>query len=389
MGEAAFTLLLPHQGDAKVTPIESETVWMLRALALAEGAVGLSDPNPRVGCVIVAADGHTLLGEGHTQAAGSAHAEVMALQGAQAAGRDVRGATTHVTLEPCSHHGRTPPCCDALIAAGLGRVVVAVGDPNPAVNGQGAARLRAAGIQVDWAQAALAEASRELNIGFFSRMQRGRPWVRMKLAASLDGRTALENGQSQWITGEAARTDGHAWRKRAGASLTGVGTVLADNPRLDVRLVPTPRQPLRCVVDAWLHTPATARLFDVADAPVLFYAAEPEATRVATLLARGAEVCALPDGRGRVDLAAVLADLARRQINELHLEAGQRLNAAWLRAGVVDELLLYQAPLLVGAGQGLAALGAYAALTEASRWRYQAIDRIGPDLRLLLRPALG
>ncbi|MBK7614186.1 MAG: bifunctional diaminohydroxyphosphoribosylaminopyrimidine deaminase/5-amino-6-(5-phosphoribosylamino)uracil reductase RibD [Burkholderiales bacterium] len=364
-------------------------MWMQRALALAEGAVGLSDPNPRVGCVIVAADGHTLLGEGHTQAAGSAHAEVMALQGAQAAGRDVRGATAHVTLEPCSHHGRTPPCCDALIAAGLGRVVVAVGDPNPAVNGQGAARLRAAGIQVDWAQAALAEASRELNIGFFSRMQRGRPWVRMKLAASLDGRTALENGQSQWITGEAARTDGHAWRKRAGASLTGVGTVLADNPRLDVRLVPTPRQPLRCVVDAWLHTPATARLFDVADAPVLFYAAEPEATRVATLLARGAEVCALPDGRGRVDLAAVLADLARRQINELHLEAGQRLNAAWLRAGVVDELLLYQAPLLVGAGQGLAALGAYAALTEASRWRYQAIDRIGPDLRLLLRPALG
>ena len=372
-----------------MTPIESETVWMQRALALAEGAVGLSEPNPRVGCVIVAADGRTLLGEGHTQAAGSAHAEVMALQSARAGGRDVRGATAHVTLEPCSHHGRTSPCCDALIAAGLGRVVVAVSDPNPAVNGQGVARLRAAGIQVSWAQPALADAARELNIGFFSRMQCGRPWVRMKLAASLDGRTALNNGVSQWITGEAARTDGHAWRKRAGAVLTGAGTVLADNPQLDVRLVPTQHQPLRCVVDARLDTPADARLFDVADAPVLFYAAEPAAARVAALQARGAEVCALPDGHGRVDLAAVLADLARRQINELHLEAGQRLNAAWLNAGLVDELLLYQAPMLVGAGQGLAALGPYTALTEASRWRYHAMDRIGHDLRLLLRPAPG
>ena len=361
---------------------------MQRALALAEGAVGLSEPNPRVGCVIVA-EGHTLLGEGHTQAAGAAHAEVMALRDAQAGGRDVRGATAYVTMEPCSHHGRTPPCCDALVASGLGRVVVAAGDPNPAVNGQGVAKLRAAGVQVDWAAAQLAEASRELNIGFFSRMQRGRPWVRMKLAASLDGRTALENGVSQWITGEAARADGHAWRKRAGAVLTGLGTVLADNPRLDVRLVPTAHQPLRCVVDARLDTPAAARLFDMAGAPVLFYAAEPETDRVAALQARGAEVCPLPDGQGRVNLPSVLADLAQRQINELHLEAGPRLNAAWLGTGLVDELLLYQAPVLVGAGQGLAALGPYTALTEASRWRYHAIDPIGADLRLLLRQAPG
>lgn len=368
-----------------MTLTDPETAWMQRALALAEGAVGLSDPNPRVGCVIVSADGSSLLGQGHTQAAGQAHAEVMALRDAHAAGREVRGATGYVTLEPCSHHGRTPPCCDALVAAGLARVVVAVGDPNPAVNGQGVARLRAAGIRVDWAETAQAEAARELNIGFFSRMQRGRPWVRMKLAASLDGRTALDNGQSQWLTGETARADGHAWRKRAGAVLTGVGTVLADNPRLDVRLVPTERQPLRCVVDTRLDTPASARLFDTADAPVLFYAAKPEASRLAALQARGAEVCHLPDGHGRVDLAAVLADLAQRQVNELHLEAGQRLNAAWLQAGLVDELLLYQAPLLVGAGQGLAALGPYTALAQAARWQYHAVDRVGSDLRLVLR----
>ncbi len=384
-GGAPLHCISPIRVSAKVTPNDPETSWMQRALALAEAAVGLTEPNPRVGCVIVSADGRTLLGQGHTQAAGQAHAEVMALRDAQAAGRELRGATAYVTLEPCAHHGRTPPCCDALIAAGLARVVVAVGDPNPAVNGQGVARLRAASIQVDWADAGLAQASREINLGFFSRMTRGHPWVRMKLAASLDGRTALENGQSQWITGEAARTDGHAWRKRAGAVLTGVGTVLADNTRMDVRLVPTARQPLRCVVDARLDTPATARLLDVPDAPVVFYCNEPTPERAAALQSRGADICRLPGLDSRVDLAAVLGDLARRQVNELHLEAGQRLNAAWLQAGLVDELLLYQAPMLVGAGQGLAALGPYSALAQAARWRYHTVDRVGDDLRLLLR----
>src|SRR4051812_46752903 len=220
---------------------------MRSALALAAEAIGLSDPNPRVGCVIVGADGR-VIGQGHTQEAGGAHAEVMALRDAAARGETCAGATAYVTLEPCSHHGRTPPCCDALIAAGLGRVVYALDDPNPLVAGQGATRLRAAGITVE--SGPLADEARELNIGFFSRMQRARPWVRLKAAASLDGRTALNNGASQWITGPSARADGHAWRKRAGALLTGVGTVLDDNPRLDVRLVETARQPLRVIVDS-------------------------------------------------------------------------------------------------------------------------------------------
>ena len=219
---------------------------MHEALALAHLSIGLSDPNPRVGCVITAVDGRTI-GKGHTQQAGGPHAEVMALRDAQANGGATAGATAYVTLEPCSHHGRTPPCCDALIQAGVARVVVAVLDPNPLVAGQGAQRLRAAGITVDIGL--LTEEAQALNVGFFSRMQRGRPWVRLKAAVSLDGRTALDNGVSQWITGPAARADGHAFRKRASAILTGVGTVLDDNPRLDVSLVTTTLQPLRVIVD--------------------------------------------------------------------------------------------------------------------------------------------
>lgn len=358
---------------------------MRRALQLAEGAVGLSEPNPRVGCVIVSADGHHTLGEGHTQAAGSAHAEVMALRDAQARGADLRGATAHVTLEPCSHHGRTPPCCDALIAAGLGRVVVAVGDPNPAVDGQGIARLRAAGVTVEMAAPEFAQASRELNIGFFSRMRRGRPWLRMKIAASLDGRTALENGLSQWITAEPARADGHAWRKRASVVLSGAGTVLEDDPRLDVRLVPTVHQPLRAIVDSRLDTPLAARLFEV-PSPLLFYAARPEPARAAALRERGAEVVALPDARGKVDLAAALADLGTRQVNEIHVEAGHRLNASLLAGGLVDELLVYLAPMLIGRGREMAAFGPLETLADALRYRFHRVDLVGDDLRILARP---
>jgi len=356
---------------------------MQHALALAERAIGLSEPNPRVGCVLVAPDGRWI-GEGHTQAAGSAHAEVMALRDATARGHDPRGATAYVTLEPCSHHGRTPPCCDALVAAGVARVVVAIGDPNPAVDGQGMARLRAAGIQVDGAGQAATEVSRELNIGFFSRMQRGRPWVRMKIAASLDGRTALDNGTSQWITGEAARHDGHAWRRRAAALLTGSGTVLADDPRLDVRGHPVAKQPLRIVVDSRLATPATARLFE-ASAPVLFAISRADEALAAALRARGAEVVCCPSPDGRVDLDELLRELARRDINELHVEAGARLNAALLSAGWVDELLVYQAPMLVGPGRGMAALPALESLEPAQRFHHHRVDRIGDDLRLLLR----
>ena len=364
-------------------PARTLTDPMHRALALAENAIGLSEPNPRVGCVLVAADGKPI-GEGHTQAAGSAHAEVMALRDAAARGHDTSGATAYVTLEPCSHHGRTPPCCDALIAAGVARVVVAVGDPNPAVDGEGVARLRAAGVEVQWADEAAAQASRELNIGFFSRMQRKRPWVRMKIAASLDGRTALDNGVSQWITGEAARHDGHAWRRRAAALLTGSGTVLADDPRLDVRGHPIAKPPVRIIVDSRLDTPPQARVFEAAG-PVVLAASVIDVSKAEALRARGAEILSCPGPHGRVDLDALLRELALRDVNELHVEAGARLNAALLSAGWVDELLVYQAPMLLGPGRGRAALPSLDTLAEAQRFRHHRVDRVGDDLRLLLR----
>jgi diaminohydroxyphosphoribosylaminopyrimidine deaminase / 5-amino-6-(5-phosphoribosylamino)uracil reductase len=358
---------------------------MDEALALAAQAIGLTEPNPRVGCVIAAPDGR-VIGRGHTQQAGGPHAEVMALRDAGQAGESVAGATAVVTLEPCAHHGRTPPCCDALIAAGIGRVVLALEDPFPQVAGQGAARLRAAGIEViNLSPGAQATAAFELNIGFFSRVERQRPWVRMKVAASLDGHTALDNGQSQWITGEAARRDGHVWRRRASAVLTGVGTVLDDDPRLDVRLVDTPRQPLRVVVDSRLDMPTTARLL-VPPGAVLVYAAQPDTERVTALQALGAEVALQPGPNGKVDLAAMLTDLARRGVNELHLEAGHRLNGSFVREGLVDEFLVYLAPMLIGGGRGMAAFGPLGALADAPRLQFRDVVPIGDDLRLLARP---
>jgi diaminohydroxyphosphoribosylaminopyrimidine deaminase/5-amino-6-(5-phosphoribosylamino)uracil reductase len=369
---------------ATPTPADLEIEGPMReALALAEQAIGLSDPNPRVGCVIVAAGG-AVIGRGHTQEAGGAHAEVMALRDAVARGADVRGATVVVTLEPCSHHGRTPPCAEALAAAGVGRVVVAMQDPNPLVAGRGVARLAAAGVEVLAGPGA--DEARELNIGFVSRMERGRPWLRMKAAISLDGRTALDNGVSQWITGEAARRDGHAWRRRAGALLTGVGTVLEDDPRLDVRLVRTPRQPLRVIVDSRLQTPETARILEP-PGPVLIYAATDAADRQRRLEARGVEVVQLASATGKVDLQAMLADLASRGINELHVEAGEKLNASLLREGLVDELLVYVAPRLLGSGRGLAALGSFGRLEEGPGFRFIEVTPVGDDLRLRLRPA--
>ena len=363
---------------------DADRTRLNEALALAQGAIALSDPNPRVGCVIAAKDGHTMA-RAFTQQAGGPHAEAAALAAARDAGHDLRGATAWVSLEPCAHHGRTPPCCDALIDAGVARVVIACGDPNPLVAGQGIARLRAAGIQVDLADGDIARAARELNIGFFSRMQRGRPWVRMKIAASLDGRTALDNGASQWITGEAARGDGHLWRRRASALLTGIGTVLEDNPRLDVRLVPTPRQPLRVIVDSRLQTPPQARILD-APGEVLIYTARSDDPSAQALRDRGAELTALPGTLGKVDLAAMLADLARRGVNELHVEAGHKLNASLLREGLVDELLVYLAPKLLGIGREMAAFGPLQTLAEALPFEFTQVDRIGPDLRILARP---
>ncbi|MEI6320749.1 MAG: bifunctional diaminohydroxyphosphoribosylaminopyrimidine deaminase/5-amino-6-(5-phosphoribosylamino)uracil reductase RibD [Pseudomonadota bacterium] len=355
--------------------------WMTEALALAQSSIALSEPNPRVGCVIVSADAQ-VIGRGHTQQAGGPHAEVMALRDAIDHGHPVRGATVVVTLEPCAHHGRTPPCCDALVQAGVGRVVMAIEDPNPLVAGQGAARLRAAGIEVT--SGVGAQASRELNIGFFSRMERHRPWVRLKVAASLDGRTALPNGISQWITGEAARTDGHVWRRRASAVLTGVGTVRQDNPRLDVRLVPTPRQPLRVVVDSRLEAPLDARIFE-SPGPVLVYACNPTAERMAAFAERGIEVARIPGANDTIDLTDMLADLAARGVNELHVEAGRKLNGSFVRERLVDEYLLYIAPKLLGIGLDIASFGPLDDLASAVALRFEQVDRVGDDLRVLAR----
>ena len=364
-------------------PLAPDTAMRL-ALELAAEAIGVSDPNPRVGCVILGRTG-LILGQGSTQEAGGPHAEVVALRSAAARGAAVEGATVVVTLEPCAHHGRTPPCAEALVAAKVGRVVYAIDDPNPLVAGAGAAHLRAAGIAVEAGSPEHAEASRELNIGFFSRMQRGRPWLRLKAAVSLDGRTALPHGTSQWITGEAARADGHAWRRRAGAVLTGVGTVLDDDPRLDVRLVPIRLQPLRVVVDSRLDMPTAARILQP-PGRVLVYAAAPEAAKRRALEALGVEVAELPNPGGKVDLAAMLADLAKRGINELHVEAGHKLNGSLLREGLVDEFLVYMAPKLLGVGRELALFGPLSSLAAAPAMRWTSVERIGDDLRLIARP---
>lgn len=353
---------------------------------LAVSSLWLTDPNPRVGCVLTTPGGQ-VLGTGHTQPVGGPHAEVMALRDAAARGHSVEGATAHVTLEPCAHHGRTGPCCDALIAAGIRRVVASIADPNPLVAGNGFARLRAAGVDVEIGPGAVE--SRELNIGFFSRMVRKTPWVRMKTAASLDGKTALPNGTSQWITGEAARADGHTWRARASAVLTGVGTLIEDDPRLDVRGIETPRQPNLVIVDSRLQTPPTARLFDIPGRQVWIYAARRDEALAAALEARGATVTVLANTDGKVDLAAMLRDLAVREVNELHVEAGHKLNGSLMREGLVDELLVYLAPKFLGDGFGMASRPyAYGPLTElagALALDFHSVDRFGPDLRILAR----
>ena len=365
-----------------VLPLDQERLQ--EALALAETSFGLTEPNPRVGCVIGLEDGR-VLGRGATQQAGGPHAEVMALRDAQAQGHSTQGATAWVTLEPCAHHGRTPPCCDALIAAGLARVVVALADPFPQTNGAGLARLRAAGINVVVAEGELAAAARDINIGFLSRVQRGLPWVRMKIAASLDGATALPDGQSQWITGEPARRDGHAWRRRASAVLTGIGTVLADDPRLDVRWVPTPAQPRRVVVDSRWRLPAAARLLQGPGAVLVVGAIDPTLAPP-ELTAAGATLLHAPGLDARVDLARMLQQLAERGVNELHVEAGAVLNGALLRAGLVDELLLYMAPRLLGPGRPMALWPALTSLADSLDFKLVDVQKLGDDLRIRALP---
>jgi diaminohydroxyphosphoribosylaminopyrimidine deaminase / 5-amino-6-(5-phosphoribosylamino)uracil reductase len=378
-----------------------------KALELAQSGIFLTQPNPRVGCVISHAKG-TVCGAGHTQPAGQAHAEVMALRDAATKGLSVKGATAYVTLEPCSHYGRTPPCCNALIEAGIAKVVVAILDPNPLVAGRGVQMLRDAGIEVEVLPPDSPEAiaSRELNIGFFSRMVRKTPWVRLKVAASLDGQTALGNGSSQWITGQAARADGHAWRARACAVLTGIGTVLQDDPLLDVRHVDTPRQPHLVIVDSQLETPLDAKLFStlgkratsgdafgltqdalnsIAGRAIFIYAAAPNDEKKQALEALGAQVIYLPDAHGKVDLAAMMLDLGKREINELHVEAGFKLNGSLVRAGVVDELLVYTAPKLLGPGMGMANLPTLAVLADAVQLDFKSAELVGEDLRIVAR----
>ena len=351
---------------------------MQLALKQAELGLFITSPNPRVGCVIVKEG--VVIAQGHTQPAGQAHAEVSALRDAAARGVDVRGATVYVTLEPCSHHGRTPPCTDALIQAGVGRVVAAIEDPNPMVAGQGLARLSAAGILTE--VGVLAEPAREMNIGFFSRMQRGRPWVRMKIAASLDGGTALLNGVSQWITSEPARADGHAWRARACAILTGMGTVQQDDPQLTVRAVSTSRQPRRIVLDSQLQIRSSARVLEGGGTWIV---AQRDDAREAELIARGAEIIHLPSNVDKVDLPALMRELAKREINELHVEAGFKLNGSLLRAGCVDELLIYMAPCLLGPAQGIARLPELSELSSRINCHFHEVRSIGDDLRLLVR----
>ncbi|HQW20181.1 MAG TPA: bifunctional diaminohydroxyphosphoribosylaminopyrimidine deaminase/5-amino-6-(5-phosphoribosylamino)uracil reductase RibD [Rhodocyclaceae bacterium] len=359
--------------------------FMARALQLAQRALCTTTPNPRVGCVLVR-DGK-VIGEGLTQPAGQNHAEIEALADARAQHGDARGATAYVTLEPCSHHGRTPPCTDALIEAGMVRVVAAMEDPNPLVAGQGLARLRSAGIVTECGL--LADEAGELNIGFVARMTRGRPWLRLKLAASLDGKTALNNGRSQWITGAAARADGHRWRARACAILTGIGTVRDDDPRLTVRDVDwgdqPPRQPLRVIVDSRLEISLTARA--LAGGKALIACASGDAEKIIALRQQGVDVVVLANPQGKVDLPALFAELAQRGINEVHGEAGFKLNGSLMNEGLVDELLLYLAPTLLGdAACGMFNLPELHDLGARRDMRITDVRRLGDDIRILARP---
>lgn len=349
---------------------------MTRALELAARGLYTTSPNPRVGAVVVK-DGE-IVGEGWHRRAGEPHAEIVAL--AQAGGR-ARGATVYITLEPCSHFGRTPPCVDALVEAHVARVVAAMEDPNPRIDGRGLERLRAAGVDVRCGL--LQQEAEELNVGFVSRMTRGLPWVRMKVAASLDGRTALANGASQWITAEPARIDGHAWRARACAVLTGIGTVRGDDPRMNVRHVQTDRQPLRVLVDSRLEVPLEAAI--IRGGNTLVACAVDNPPKAGELRDRGVEVVRIANDSAKVDLGALLRELGERGLNEIHVEAGYRLNGSLLREGCVDELLIYFAPSLLGDAVGMFELGAIDDLERRTRLAFGPTQRVGDDLRLLAR----
>jgi diaminohydroxyphosphoribosylaminopyrimidine deaminase/5-amino-6-(5-phosphoribosylamino)uracil reductase len=374
---------MAERADSIASDSERDSRYMRRALELAARGLYTTDPNPRVGCVLVRAD--RVVGEGWHERAGEAHAEVNALR---AAGDAAAGATAYVTLEPCAHTGRTPPCTQALIGARVARVVYAIGDPNP-LSGAGAAVLRAAGIEVQGE--VLAQEARALNPGFFKRMQAGLPWVRVKLAASLDGRTALANGVSRWVTAPAARQDAQRYRARSSVVLSGSGTVLADDPALNVRIEGATRQPLRVLLDSELQVPPTARMFD-REGPALVFTASADAVRRGELARRGVLVESVPrSAAGGLDLASVLRRLAEREANEVWVEAGARLSGALLDARLVDELIVYLAPSLLGpTARPLAQLAEITQLEQRLRLEFTECKPIGPDLRLTAVPlALG
>lgn len=369
----------------------ADWAYMARAIRLAERGLYTADPNPRVGCVLVQ-DGR-IVGEGYHRRAGEPHAERNAID---AAGARARGATAYVTLEPCCHQGRTPPCTDALLAAGVARLVVGTGDPNPLVDGRGLGRMRAAGVEV--VTGVLEQEARALNPGFDKRMRGGLPYVRLKLAASLDGRTAMASGESRWITSEAARRDVQWLRARSSAVVTGIGTVLADDPSLNVRLDPAEipalapdepvRQPLRVVVDSGLRMRADARMLPLPGATLVVTCNERPRT-IAQMTSAGAEVqlCPAADG-ARIDLKALLRYLGERELNEVLIEAGPTLAGAAMQAGIVDELVLYLAPHLMGAAaQGLFRLPGLERMADRLALAITAVRQVGPDLRITARPA--
>ena len=351
--------------------------YMAQALRLAEQGLYTTSPNPRVGCIIVREE--KVIGQGWHERVGQPHAEINALN---MAGAKARGATVYVTLEPCSHQGQTGPCAEALIKAGVARVVAAMQDPNPLVNGGGLEKLKQAGVQTECG--ILENEARELNIGFISRIARGRPWVRMKIAASLDGKTALNNGKSRWITGEPARQDAHHWRARSCAVLTGIGTIRDDDPQLTVRHVKTSRQPLRVVVDSKLEILPSARVLQ--GGGVLLFCAVDDETRIARLNDVGAKVIILPNQEGKVELSQMMASLAKFEVNEVLVESGFRLNGSLLKAGLVDELLLYLAPHLLGdKARGMFELPELTELTGRRELKILDLRMVGRDMRVLAR----
>ncbi len=359
----------------------SHEIFMRCAIDAVKESPSFVSPNPRVGCVIVKDD--QIIGQGSTRPPGGNHAEIEALEDAFRKGNDVKGATVYVTLEPCSHHGRTAPCADALIKAGISTVIAAMTDPDPRVSGEGFSRLIAAGIDV--VSGVLEEEARELNVGFLSRIERKRPWVRMKIAASLDGKTALKNGQSQWITSEDARKDGHFWRAQSDAILTGIGTVLHDDPQLTVRSFEVASQPKRVILDSHLRISPTAKVLENGNAWI--FCVQADVQKVRQLEEKGAEVIVVSSENGRVNLNEMMRELARREINEAHVEAGAILNGALIQAGCVDEVLLYMAPSFIGEGLDMCFLPPLASLNDQVRFQFRGVIQVGSDLRILARIA--